>query len=555
MIVQKLHLDQMNPGSTGSRWDWLSTWITLDRVRSTLSSFPVKEGTQADSPNLFAYSPAYTLPLILASIEEALSISLQPNENGIEFSEKLLRRAHVLCLNGGLALALGSLCCHDPDTRRLAAVILLTIRFVASSVDARKMTSWRERPQITMLLESVHRGLAVHASEASQQDAMNVPRLPGTSAIFLANAALALMKPGHGLFVPSNRYFLKIEDSGGAFPDLYRLPMFISLFCTTTEDASEAERERILALELLCDSFVDEDCFRPLLACHAPELLLTSFHRASDREICLLIGVLSKILANGGTKASSHMICRIGLFAWIQGLLAESVASDIFSTTNSIETFSSLVLLTTKKAKEVLPEQEFLSSSKLLPRPLLEFALEKVQSQRSNEDWWISVNEAICDTLSIIGGCLEGGEDEHNHGLSPSRVQQLFLLLPELERKKVFCRTVCCLPVSPLSNNVEGDLDFCATFIAFCTKLEAPSLDLTVSVLQRVSCLIERCSQHAPKLPLPLINNLLVWRQWCSSNRKTYNLWRKSINALLQYRSDNTKSLSMTQQMLAALPS
>jgi hypothetical protein len=131
------------------------------------------------------------------------------------------------------------------------------------------------------------------------------------------------------LYSAANRYFLRVAKEHGAFPDLNRLPAFMSLFCTAAEDPKQAEHERLWALEVLRDGFCDDRCFRPVMACHAPELLLStiSMRLGTDtngqhaREMELLLSTLLRIMVVGGPRARGHMISRMGLLSWLGGVL------------------------------------------------------------------------------------------------------------------------------------------------------------------------------------------------------------------------------------------
>jgi Nucleolar pre-ribosomal-associated protein 1 len=109
------------------------------------------------------------------------------------------------------------------------------------SQEAHQIASWRERPQIAMVLGAVQRSLVVRYAEdvngKGKSTNFQVPELPGFSAIFLARASLVLSRPSDPLFLAMNRSFLRTEVDGGGFQDLTRLPAFMSLFCSSSDGA------------------------------------------------------------------------------------------------------------------------------------------------------------------------------------------------------------------------------------------------------------------------------------------------------------------------------
>lgn len=104
-----------------------------------------------------------------------------------------------------------------------------------------------------------------------------------------------------------------------------RLPAFVPLFCSSSGDSLQLKLERRFALELVRDGFVCEDNYKLLVACHCPELLLTTLdcnrERSSsqeDDEDVLIITTLIKILRVGKFKASAHLVARLGLLPWLR---------------------------------------------------------------------------------------------------------------------------------------------------------------------------------------------------------------------------------------------
>lgn len=347
-------------GSDTSMEDVSDVASDLGRTRHAID-FDAWIGTGSDT----RYSPAFILPLVLAALENSIAnsdlrtssdhhgTSMQydrdvENKDEVESAsvKEFVLLAQRLCEKGCLSLALASLCSECSSLRKVAVATLSHIKKALDTREARKLTTWRERPQLAMILDSVQRGLAVRIAlridPHEVPSSIPIPKLPALSAVFLAHAAFIIVKPGDSMFGPMNRYFLRLDNGHGAFQDTNRIPAFISLFCSSAEDLGQARRERLWALQLLKDSFVEEYCYRFVEKCHAPELLLTSFQNMSssqengqyETDGILLLDTLTALLQNGGRRAASHLIERLGLLSWIRGQL---VTGELLHLLSSLE--------------------------------------------------------------------------------------------------------------------------------------------------------------------------------------------------------------------------
>lgn len=380
-------------------WDWLANGLQLSRVRQTLRSFPINDllnplplsqvevwlPTKEDSEeskdvgeNCYdgCYSPAYILPLILAALESCMegrseTINKQKSEQRPDGHFKgsgdtldhqldmLAKMAQRLCDKGGLSLALASLSSKCSSLRQVAVAVIGFLTKAADSKEARELSSWRERPQLAMLLHSVQRAIVVRRATLLSKElgddpeeevpdesvAWLVPQLPGFSAIFLARAALVLARPGDAMYLTLNRFFLSIDDFSGAFRDLNRLPAFISFLCSgALEPEGQARMERFWALRLFTDGFLNEYCFKMASTCHAPELLLTNFynHRArksdeggkqkEEEECMLLLQAIQKMVQRSGRHGAHMLIRQTGLLSWLRTILEKRILPELVPT-------------------------------------------------------------------------------------------------------------------------------------------------------------------------------------------------------------------------------
>jgi len=326
------------------------------------------------------YSPPFILTLTLATLEafnppptssltekghqddfnnenSAMYTEEDPNKPQRETFVKIARR---LSERGCISLGLAALSSKCPDLRRVAIATLGLFLKAVHLEEAHSLKTWRERPQIAMILDSVQRGIVVRRAislarrqeEGGHDQPILIPMFPAVSAVFLGWSALIVSRPSDDMFASANRCFLRLDDYHGAFKDCFALPAFISLFCGSfAEENSQARRERLWALQLLKDGIRDSYCYKVAARRHAPALILTSFEslvgcgglHEADAEPYLLLETIDCFLLNGGYAARHHLISNLGLCSWLRGLLIGKPCNFLFPSTNTFRLFLRLV--------------------------------------------------------------------------------------------------------------------------------------------------------------------------------------------------------------------
>ena len=346
---------------------------------------PRRKEDQSDKWNGYGtddrYSPPFILTLTLATLEafnppstslptkkdsdhnfnnenvDAMSTEEDPNKPRRETFVKIARR---LSEKGCISLSLASLSSKCPDLRRVAVATLGLFLKAVHMEEAHSLKTWRERPQLAMVLDSVQRGILVRRAisiarrqeEDDNDKPILIPMFPAVSAIFLGWSALIVSRPSDDMFASANRCFLRLGDYHGAFKDCFSLPAFISLFCGSFADEnSQARRERLWALQLLKDGVRDSYCYKVAARRHAPALIMTSFEsligcgglHESDAEPYLLLEAIECLLLNGGHAARHHLLSNIGLCSWLRGLLIGKPIHLLFPSTKIFLLFNRLV--------------------------------------------------------------------------------------------------------------------------------------------------------------------------------------------------------------------
>ncbi len=202
-------------------WEWFIDAIDLDRIRLTLSHFPVEDtlvplrfsdiefatsddihdetyganleaGRSRDNGSLpwsktgedLRYSPGFILPLILASLDVQFpsepkksrrcienidegcqqdTISLRDEDTIAEY-QAFAYTCRKVADRGGIALAVASLSSRCPSIRRVAIAVCGLFLKALQMDESHGIKSWRERPQQEMIMSSIQRGLAVRRS-------------------------------------------------------------------------------------------------------------------------------------------------------------------------------------------------------------------------------------------------------------------------------------------------------------------------------------------------------------------------------------------------------
>lgn len=576
--------------------DWLPNALELSRIRITLKLYPsskietnpkyltaadarsslekvssLTQCVESELPEAYvredhdriielqdAYMPSFLLPLVFGCLEEALD---ELAEGSSEISSAYA--AQRLCENGGLALVLASLCSECRYLRGIAFSALFSFKTIIVSSSARQLSTWRDRPQIAMLLNCVHKALALK-SEGRNGGTNETVQLPGSVSIFLAKASLILMRPGDDLFPAVNRYFLKVETNGGAFQDLARLPMFMSTFCSAAEDYLQAEKERLWSMELLLDGFTDSRSFRTLIACHAPELLLTSANLfcdcqnvERDKEVMLLFQVLLRILDRGGERAESHLICKLGIFSWLQSLLLSKKTLDVLSI-QPRTIFLTLVETVAAKARGILGSIDFAFLRNGFVQPILSFCLDSQSLVTNGVATTLEFEDMLVSSLSLLHKLTldevskyPGIQALYLHAHGPSlALSRMYLDLFKHSEKRPSCILVLCqLPVSSVHLDESDVLSFCHEMLSVLGKCSFNGKQI---VLKRVA-LFSAVANEVICKDASFIQHLLSVRQACANNIVAEKLWSECLASVMSSCKISDPTITLARQILSSL--
>jgi hypothetical protein len=595
--------DGANHGQQNQTWDGLVGMIDISRIQATIRRYPIEDtlrpplivdvGTRCpriesrsrnDEQILTApdnavsfnatrstppesdrrYSPGFLLPLLLATLESVVdswggveelhaeystgqSLTREGGRLGVDGMQIGIHVTQRLCDKGCLALALASLCSKCSSIRRAAASILGLLTIVIDTKAARQTPSWRERPQLAMILDSVQRALTIQKSEdvspQSQEQISPVHMLPGVSAVFLARSCLVLANPGSSMFSAMNRSFLRIQDDHGAFQDLNRLPAFMSLFCSSADEPLQARKERMWAMELVRDGFVDEDCYGTLAACHAPELLLTSFENFRSRsvndrdgECALLLATLSRVLINGGQRAATHLVARLGILSWLRSILVGRPAFEVLPTLMLRLSFMRLATSVARTALDFIPEDELPLATAGLAQPALDLCLNSLDNGKTDgeslgdHDAYSPLFSATSEFLAALSLATvdQKGRDEQPDGISLASASKFLSAHSCPDQRELLVLSLCQLPFRFMECDSVSAAAFCKQTFHVAVECDSSNNVLAEAVLQRI-LLIATLFGESLDADNSLVRTLLARRRVCLQHPKVRQTWFKCV--------------------------
>jgi len=409
---------------------------------------------------------------------------------------KIARR---LCDKGCVALALASLSSQCPNLRRVAICALGLFSCATQTKEARDLTSWRERPQLAMVMDSVQRALtlrcAMHLARNEKHKAAEcqshppVSMLPAVSAVFLAKAVLVVTKPGDDMFNRSNQIFLSQSENHGAFKDCFDLPAFISLFCCNmSEEPRQALTERIWALYLLKDGVQDEFSFRVASRRHVQALLLTSLDSHTCRrhisgvgfEQTLLLETMHRLLVRGGRPAFSHLVSNMGILSWIRGILLgrKSFAlQTVDMCCQLLEILNTTVAQIQERLEDEVPIEHLCVEALNLAGPVVCLCNNVSKggvSGRQSTLLYMPLLESVCCYLKALRPFVASVQQS---GLSPEngvRLSSAMEFIADTKGNEVLFRrslgSFCTLPLSADCVDEDAIVSLCDTVFSFILR-------------------------------------------------------------------------------------
>ncbi|GAX15438.1 hypothetical protein FisN_8Lh261 [Fistulifera solaris] len=540
----------MPPSTSMPSADSFLNALEMYRIQATLCNFPIHDSTDPFLVELSKdgelqrnfikddrYSPGFLLPLALAQLEFSMDIDHEATlvSTG-NVNLKAVELAQRYCERGVAALCFMALASNCKRLRHTGLAILGLLNFLAGSKLALESSTWRSRPQLMMLLDSFRRSMVIF--NETKESTVQCPQLPGLSALFLARASLVLSHPGDEIYANINRVFLRIEKDHGAFQDLWRLPSFVALFCSAADDHEKLLEERIFALRLVRDGFLNEMCYKPLHACHGIEMILSSFGNYCMRsypdkrdEFVVLMEALERLVNFGGIRSSDHLFKRLGLLSFWRSLILARPLTSYFQTSKERGVFLSCFRACMNHASSVLSKDDFSLATQGLWPPLLDFFLELIASDKNYAFSCLS-------TLSALKGAshdrkyLDRPIGNFN-GVAFSMATRLLRVMEAL-RESSFAMILCTMPLC--TSEQDADAEHAATICLGLLRMVVRRELALYCALVRIESLINHFASLTFDRNEELLVSLLKLRSNITLEEEMLSLWQKCVFILVNSR-------------------
>jgi hypothetical protein len=259
---------------------------------STIDCIQIIDPSTDNSSLNGVYDPAFWLP----SLHYLLQLQ--------EISIRQLSNCGLLSL---VFVSLGSNC---PISRSYALSCLSTILLLLKKQTPEKDPAFRERPQLLLLVNFVRNGFDTKI----ETNDTKCPKLPMSTALFAARAALHLMQPSHELYSKINKYLLSRP-----YCDVKDIPLYdFSVMSGNNESIGDISIQ-LSTLRLVRDGLSSKEDHLNLCRKNAYSRLMMMFRIVSNVDIkCghAILDLFEKALTI--KDSARYLIERCGIILWLQ---------------------------------------------------------------------------------------------------------------------------------------------------------------------------------------------------------------------------------------------
>jgi hypothetical protein len=299
------------------------------------------------------------------------------------------------------------------------------------------------------------------------------------------------------------------------------------------------------------------------MACHCPELLLTSAESArarssinSNDELPLLFATLLKLVRSGGERSASHLINRMGLLSWLRSfLLGHPTLTKLSSRIAFLELLNEVVRI----SADSLPGDEFTGATGGLAQSALSLGLECIGGSHATKGRYVarklpdSMITCICQLLATLTRA-KSASDLSNRSQNTSIYQpdgvhlesaiQFISILQSQEHLRL-ALSICQLPARCRSGESSLLESFCRLVLETSMNVEDCNSELKLAVLQRVALLLAFIDPSSIDTK-PILEKLLAWRSECAREQRPREAWHTCLKALVTRKNDVSSNTSLS---------
>jgi hypothetical protein len=355
------------------------------------------------------------------------------------------------------------------------------------------------------------------------------------------------------MFVAINQALLRGESDFGAFQDLTRVPVFVSLFCSASSDPEQLKMERKFSLELVRDGITEEADYRLLMACHCPELLLSSLGRIctyysieQDDESCLILKTLTKLLHIGGVHAVSHIVDRMGLLSWLRSLLCEVNRTKHGPSRSARTEILLLLAQVVQRAIDLLPTEELVAATSGMAQSVLSMTIDTldVSSEKFGRAGYKSHKQLIqraCAVLLLLQTVFTNNESASSRecfqpdGFLMETASQFLSTVTTAEELEAAVCAFCVLPINEKTVDGSHAEAFCMKILIVVTREILATLrrQTKAAVLRRFCVLLNRDWTTDRKGRRKMLDLLLTFWTSCAVDSELREGWYQCVDMIV----------------------
>ena len=304
--------------------------------------------------------------------------------------------------------------------------------------------------------------------------------------------------------------------------------------------------ERKFSLELVRDGITEEADYRLVMACHCPDLILSSLGRLcsyysieQDDESCVTMRTLTRLIEIGGVHAVSHIVDRMGLLSWLRSLICEVNKSKHGPSQSARTELLILLAQVLRRATDSLPTKELVAATSGMAQSVLSMTIDTLDVSSENKSHKQLIQQT-CTVLSLLQTVLsnsEGARARASFQADGFLIETANLFLSNVTTTEELEAAVCAFCVLPIDETTVDCLRaeaFCMQIMILVTSEILPALQrhTKATVLRRFCVLLKRDWTTDTKGRRKLLDLLLTFWTSCARDSELREAWYQCADML-----------------------